>query len=249
MVQSIAEQDKKLLKHMKEQKEIIEEKKTELVAQRSSLSAAKTKLDSRKKDLEIATREKELLMSKLQKDVDSYEAEYDKLNEFAASIEGQILKLQAEQRAREEAAKQNGTGGQNNSPAPTTGNMMWPVPSSGRVSSYFGYRIHPIFHIKKMHTGIDIPASSGSNVVAASSGTVIHSGWLGSYGNVVMVDHGGGIVTLYAHNSSTVAGVGQSVNKGTVISKIGSTGNSTGPHLHFEVRKNGKYIDPLPWVR
>lgn len=259
MVQAIAEQDKILLKHMKDQKDIIEEKKKELEGQRASLSAVKTKLESRRKDLEIATRDKEILMSRLQKDVESYEKEYDKLNDFASEIEGQIVRLQAEQRAKEEAARaaqQQSSGGSSSgsssgstSSAPSTGRMMWPVPSSGRVSSYFGYRIHPIFHTKKMHTGIDIPASSGSNVLAASSGTVIHSGWFGGYGNVVMVDHGGGIVTLYAHNSSLVVGVGQSVSKGSVISKIGSTGNSTGPHLHFEVRQNGKYIDPLPWVR
>ncbi len=127
--------------------------------------------------------------------------------------------------------------------------MTWPAPGNGRVSSPFGYRIHPIFHTKKLHTGIDIPASTGSSIVAASSGTVIHSGWLGGYGNVVMIDHGGGIVTLYAHNSSLTVSKGQSVSRGSLIAKAGSTGNSTGPHLHFEVRQNGKYIDPLPWVR
>lgn len=264
MVQAIAEQDKELLKVMKEQKDIIEENKKELESQRASLAAAKTKLKSRKKDLETATRSKKVLMTKLQKDVDSFEKEYDKLNNFAVEIEDKIVKLQEEQRAKEAAKQQkpSNQGSSGNSGAssgssssgstsstPTSGRMTWPIPGHGRVSSYFGYRIHPIFHTKKMHTGIDIPAPSGSSVVAASSGTVIHSGWLGSYGNVVMIDHGGGIVTLYAHNSSTVARKGQSVGKGTVIARVGSTGNSTGPHSHFEVRKNGKYIDPLPWVR
>lgn len=264
MVQAIAEQDKELLTVMKEQKEIIEEKKVELEAQRASLSATKTKLESRKKDLQTATREKNVLMLRLQKNINEFEKEYDKLNDFAAGIEGKILKLQEEQRAREEAKRReaaakdsssssgsssNSSNSSSSSGAYTGGRMAWPVPSASSVSSYFGYRIHPIFHTKKLHTGIDIPASSGSNVIAASGGTVIFAGWLGGYGNAIMVDHGGGIVTLYGHNSSLVSGVGQSVGKGTVIAKVGSTGNSTGPHSHFEVRQNGKYIDPLPWVR
>lgn len=276
MVQAIAEEDKKLLKIMKEQKEIIEEKKVELAGQRASLTATKTKLESRKKDLQAATRQKQDLMSRLQKDVATFEKEYDKLNEFADSIGDKILKLQDEQRKREEAqraaaeakrreeeAKKNeasnskpssgssssGSSSGDSSGSYVGGKMAWPVPSSGRISSYFGWRIHPIFHTKKLHTGLDIAAPAGVNVVAASSGTVIYSGWLGSYGNTVMIDHGGGMVTLYAHNSSTVVRVGQSVGTGAVIAKIGSTGNSTGPHLHFEVRKNGEYIDPLPWIR
>ncbi len=255
MVQAIAKQDKELLQEMKEQKEIIEEKKLELETQRASLSTAKIKLESRKKDLKAATREKEELMARLQKDLAEFEREYDKLNDFAAGIEGKILRLQEEQRARELAQQVNrnpgstGSSSGGSSVSYTGGRMAWPVPSSGSISSYFGYRIHPIFNTKKLHTGIDIPASSGSNVIAASAGTVIYNGWFGGYGNTVMVDHGGGIVTLYAHNSTVVVGVGQSVGKGTVIAKIGSTGNSTGPHCHFEVRQNGKYIDPLPWVR
>lgn len=280
MVQAIAEQDKELLRVMKEQKEIIEEKKAELAGQRASLSATKTKLESRKKDLQTATRQKQDLMSRLQKDVATFEQEYDKLNDFAKSVGDKILKLQDEQRQREEAqraaadakrreeeAKKNAASNtkpsnnqpsnnqpSNNQPSDSSsssvgGKMAWPVPSTGRISSYFGYRIHPIFHTKKLHTGIDIPAPAGANVIAASNGTVIYSGWLGSYGNTVMIDHGGGIVTLYAHNSSTVVSVGQSVGRGTSIAKVGSTGNSTGPHLHFEVRKNGEYIDPLPWIR
>nr|WP_300003852.1 peptidoglycan DD-metalloendopeptidase family protein [Tissierella sp.] len=279
MVKFIAEQDKELLQIMKEQKEIIEEKKVELAAQRASLSAVKTKLESRKKDLETATRQKQDLMSRLQKDVATFEKEYDKLNDFAKSVGDQILKLQEEQRLREEAriraeakskaeaerklaeakrkeeaasnsgsSSSGSTSGSSSSPN-VGGKMTWPVPSSSRISSYFGYRIHPIFHTKKLHTGLDIPAPAGANVVAATSGTVIYSGWLGSYGNTVMIDHGGGIVTLYGHNSSTTVSVGQSVGTGSVIAKVGSTGNSTGPHSHFEVRQNGEYIDPLPWVR
>ena len=99
-----------------------------------------------------------------------------------------------------------------------------------------------------MHTGIDIGAKAGTNVLAANNGTVIKAGWNNSYGNVVMVDHGGGIVTLYAHNSKLLVKTGDVVAKGQTIALVGSTGNSTGPHIHFEVRVNGEYKNPRDWL-
>lgn len=129
------------------------------------------------------------------------------------------------------------------------GEMMWPVPGHFTISSPFGHRIHPITMNPSTHTGIDIQAPMGASVLAAQTGTVIHSNWLGSYGKTIMIDHGGGYVTLYAHNSELAVKVGDVVRKGDQIALIGSTGFSTGPHLHFEVRINGEYVDPLPYVR
>jgi len=126
--------------------------------------------------------------------------------------------------------------------------MTWPAPGYTRVTSPFGYRIHPILKTKKLHTGIDVGIALGKDIVAAQSGTVIYSDWLGGYGKVIMIDHGGGIVTLYAHNSKLVVSEGDKVKRGQVVSKCGSTGMSTGPHLHFEVRENGKYVDPIKYV-
>jgi murein DD-endopeptidase MepM/ murein hydrolase activator NlpD len=126
------------------------------------------------------------------------------------------------------------------------GIMTWPV--KGRISSPFGYRIHPILKTKELHTGLDIAAASGTTVVAANSGTVIKAGWNNSYGNLLMIDHGGGIVTLYAHNSSLLVKTGDVVSQGQAVSKVGSTGMSTGPHLHFEVRVNGQYKNPMDWL-
>lgn len=231
MVQSIAEHDKKLLEYIKNQRDEIEQKKTTLEAQRASVEASKAKLESRRKQLEEVSREKSSLMTRLKADTEALEREYDKLNNYAKEIESKILQMQS-----------TGT-------TYSGGVMQWPLPSSSRITSRFGYRNHPVLKRKKLHTGLDIGARSGSTVVAASSGTVIHSGWLGSYGKTIMIDHGGGIVTLYAHNSSLVVSKGQSVSRGQTISKVGSTGMSTGPHLHFEVRKNGKYVDPLGWVK
>ncbi len=231
MIQSVANYDVELLKYMKEQRDIIERKKTQLQAQRASVEATKSKLDARKADLDKATRAKEVLMSQLEKDLKEAEQQYDELNKLAKDIESQIVKLQ-----RVEGPYSGGA-------------MNWPVPGNTRISSYFGYRIHPIFKTKKLHTGIDIPASTGTTVVAAADGVVIFAGTLGGYGNTIMIDHGGGIVTLYGHNSSLTVSEGTQVSRGSAIAKVGSTGFSTGPHVHFEVRKNGSYVDPIPWLK
>lgn len=131
----------------------------------------------------------------------------------------------------------------------TGGVMYWPVPGYSRISSYYGYRIHPIFKKRQLHTGIDIPANRGQTVIAAKEGTVVFSGTKGGYGSTVIVNHGGEISTLYAHNSRLLVKRGDVVEKGQAIARVGNTGNSTGPHLHFEVRKNNVAVDPLPWLR
>lgn len=231
MIQSITDHDKELINFMKEQKDIVDNKKNELQGQRASVEVTKSKLESRKNDLIKATREKEDLMAALQMDIKAAEIAYDKATQEYKDLGAKILKMQ------QETGPYSG------------GKMLWPVPSSGRITSYYGYRIHPIFKSKKLHTGLDIGAPAGTSIVAASDGTVIYSDWFGSYGKAVLIDHGGGIVTLYAHNSVLTVSKGQRVKRGNTIAKAGSTGNSTGPHLHFEVRKNGAYVDPLPWVK
>ena len=126
--------------------------------------------------------------------------------------------------------------------------MQWPVPSSSRITSYYGGRIDPINGSQSGHLGMDIAAPQGTPIVAANDGVVILSQWNGSYGNCVMIDHGGGIVTLYGHISQLIAGVGQVVSRGQTIALVGSTGRSTGPHCHFEVRINGATTDPLNYL-
>lgn len=123
---------------------------------------------------------------------------------------------------------------------------VWPLKSA--VSSKYGWRIDPITSEKRFHSGIDIAAEKGAEIKAAMSGTVIMSGNMEDYGNVVAVDHGQGVVTIYAHNEKNLVKVGDQVEKGAPIASVGSTGRSTGPHLHFEVRKNGENIDPLKFI-
>ena len=131
-------------------------------------------------------------------------------------------------------------------PASNSGAMTWPI--TGPITSEFGWRTHPIFGGQRFHSGLDIGGDYGMEIHAAQRGVVSHAGWIDGYGNTVMIEHGGGIVTLYGHNESLAVSVGQVVNQGDVIAYCGSTGNSTGPHCHFEVRLNGEPVSPLDYL-
>ena len=114
--------------------------------------------------------------------------------------------------------------------------------------SPYGYRIHPILGYRKLHTGIDIAVGYGVPIHSSAAGTVIYAAWMGGYGNVIIVDHGDGLSTLYAHQSSLAVGNGTRVTRGQTVGYVGSTGFSTGPHLHFEVRVNGNPVDPMGYL-
>jgi murein DD-endopeptidase MepM/ murein hydrolase activator NlpD len=128
-------------------------------------------------------------------------------------------------------------------PAPVSAGMTWPV--AGHITSYFGYRYHPILHFTRFHAGVDFGASWGSPIVAAADGQIAAAGWAGGYGRQVRIAHGGGLVTSYSHMSSIVASPGSYVRAGQVIGYVGSSGLSTGPHLHYEVLRSGVPVNPL----
>ena len=128
------------------------------------------------------------------------------------------------------------------------GTMIWPTPGYTTITSYFGMRTHPITGIYKLHTGVDIGAPYGASFVASNDGVVIKAEYNTAYGNMVMIDHGGGVITLYAHGSEILVSVGDTVTQGTAVLKVGSTGYSTGAHAHFEIRIDGEYVDPLDYV-
>ena len=224
----ISKNDKQLLEEIDQLKQDVEYKKTMKLDEKDGLVARadqkKDRISSLKAsraeiDAQISQNKSE--MEKLEKQEDSLVAESNRL----ASVIKNLSK---------KGKKYSG------------GTMKWPVPSSYNVTSAFGMRRHPILKKNKMHTGIDIGASKGVSIVAANSGTVIVAGNSGNgYGNMVVIDHGGGITTLYAHASKLLVKVGDEVKSGEVIAKVGSTGLSTGPHLHFEVRVNGAVKNPL----
>ena len=120
--------------------------------------------------------------------------------------------------------------------------------ASIRVSSPYGWRIHPIYGDRRLHTGVDLNATSGTSIRAAGDGVVVSAGWLGGYGNATIIDHGGGVATLYGHQSAILVREGQEVKRGQVIGRVGCTGSCTGPHLHYEVRINGNPVDPSPYL-
>ena len=199
--------------------------------------AAKAELAKNIKLEKVA--KQQALIDRMNSDKEVFDRQYDE--KMAASAE--ITKLIEQKRYREQVAAMQSqyTGNVSGS-----GTMIWPV--SGEITSPFGWRTHPIFGSQIFHSGIDIGAEYGTPIVAAQNGIVIEAGWIGGYGNTVMIDHGGGVVSLYGHNQSLAVDVGQSVSQGQVVSYCGSTGNSTGPHCHFEVRLNGEPVSPYNYL-
>lgn len=185
------------------------------------------RLDGLKADAAAAAAQAQALMDDINVQIQDFEEHKQGLEADAAALE-------------KELAARPVTGEK------PSGKLMRPVP--GSVTSGFGYRIHPIFGTKKLHTGWDFHASYGDPIHAAADGVVVSAGPRGGYGNAVVIDHGGGMATLYAHQSKVAVSSGQHVSKGQVIGYVGCTGYCTGPHLHFEVRINGRPVDPTPYM-
>jgi len=178
-------------------------------------------------------------------------------SDLLASVQGQrqsvasyVVELEGSTRELEDRLRQVVMSQQAIPPAAgrVRGTGRYVFPTDGPLTSWFGYRVHPIFGTLRFHSGVDIAAAGGCPIRAADSGTVIHAGWMGGYGNCLIIDHGGGYSTLYAHCSTLYAGYGQAVRQGQTVAAVGSTGYSTGPHLHFEVRINGDPVDPAGFL-
>ena len=166
-------------------------------------------------------------------------------------FEGQARELEAQSNAIAESLgrRQSSSSSSSASASSSSGSGRLGAPlASVRISSSFGWRIHPIFGSRRLHTGADLSASSGTPIRAAADGTVVSAGWLGGYGNATIIDHGGGLATLYGHQSALLVREGQDVERGQVIGRVGCTGTCTGPHLHYEVRINGNPVDPAPYL-
>ena len=216
----------------------LEEKQARLKLEQSRLEEELGETILVMKDLEERLLQEEGLLQELEGSIASTQADIDRM----------VAELEAERKRREEAAAASGGGGGGGSSVAAAGDFSWPCPSTTYVTSPYGPRYHPVTGLfQSTHTGLDIGASWGSAIACAGSGTVSFSGVKGGYGNCVMVDHGGGVYTLYAHMSSIAVSSGTSVSSGDTLGYVGDTGLTSGPHLHFEIRIDGACVDPAPY--
>lgn len=247
--EQIMEQDKSNIAAVQANKRLAEEKLAELEETKAQIADIKSSKEAQEAEFAQQSAEKAEIVASLEEDEEYLEEQLAEMEKESANIEAEIQAYYAEQAAKATAEQESSDGGGNSTDtnittgAEGTGIMRWPVSVSGRISSNYGYRS------SGMHTGIDIACSYGTPVLAADSGTVILVKRLTySYGQYVVIDHGGSVSTLYAHMSAIYVSTGQSVSKGQQVGAVGSTGNSTGNHLHFEVRINGKHVSPWGYV-
>ncbi len=216
----------------------IEDYEKTLEADLREVEAVQEELESQKADLEDKVEEKETLKAQYESDIEVQTALVEKYEAEIEEIEAEIAKMQA-------AAATTSTTYYDTS---SSGAFAWPVPGYSRISSYFGPRTSPTAGASSNHKGIDIPCSTGTNIIASASGTVTISKYSSSAGYYIMIDHGGGVSTVYMHNSQLLVSVGQTVTQGQVIAKAGSTGYSTGSHCHFGIMINGSYVNPINYL-
>ena len=236
-VGDIMKADERIYKNLVLASEETNAAKDDLELTKQEAELEKARLEEKSTELTVQVQEASALIKSIEDAREAEEALYAAEAEEADRVQREINEKVEELRRQEAAAQAARVRG--------TGQLMWPVPSSGVVTSEFGVRLHPVYRVFRQHWGIDIMADYGANVVASDSGSIIISEYNSSYGNYIVIDHGNGFTTLYAHLSSRSVSVGAAVGKGQVIGYIGSTGVSTGPHLHFEVSVGGEKVDPL----
>ncbi len=233
VVTELASYDKELLDGVSEKKEIIEIANERLTENLEQLSIMKKSQITNSKILQNTKTLRENYIKKLSKQEQEIQAKIDEYKEAFEKVNKEILEV-----ALTQGLTTDYIGGV----------MAWPVPGYTKITSNYGMRTHPITGVYKLHTGVDISAPMGANFVAANDGIVTKAYYNSAYGNMVMIDHGGGISTLYAHGSKILVKAGQTVTRGEAILKVGSTGYSTGPHAHFEVRINGVVTNPIDYI-
>lgn len=224
----------------------------EIQNQKAQIEAKKAQLEKDKAHLDVLAAEAQ----KEQDAIAAKKAEQQRVLEQARANKSAAEQLERDlidrskqvQSLIQERLRQRETASSGSDESYTQGSGVMSWPCNGVITSPYGYRVHPIFGTTIYHSGMDIGVDYGTPIHAADSGTVIYSGWISGYGNAVIIDHGGGVQTLYGHNQSLNVSEGESVSKGSVIAYAGSTGNSTGPHCHFEVRVNGEPADPMAYL-
>jgi murein DD-endopeptidase MepM/ murein hydrolase activator NlpD len=213
--------------------------KQQVEQQKNQIALLAQQLLAQQFELQAQAQSEQELVERLRSDQSALEAAEAQLAQDSEDLTQLILQRVAEQRAKEAAAGRGSV--------VVRGTGLMSLPSDGPITSGFGWRMHPILGYERFHSGTDFGADYGSTIRAANTGTVIYAGWYGGYGNAVIIDHGNGITTLYGHSSELYVAEGQVVQRGQAIAAVGSTGLSTGPHLHFEVRKDGEPVDPMDY--
>jgi murein DD-endopeptidase MepM/ murein hydrolase activator NlpD len=230
-IKLLLDSDRKLIRNMQETALNVEQERVAMEAQKNEIALLTQKLAAQKSEMQLQASAQEVLVNRLQTERAAYEAAQQRLESDSQQISTLIQELTITQ-----------TQG-----AQGTGQMQLPI-SNAPISSGFGWRVHPIFGTSRLHTGIDFAVASGTPVGAADSGTVLLAGWYGGYGYTIVISHGSDLTTLYGHNSDLLVQQGQTVGKGEPVALSGSTGFSTGPHVHFEVRKGGVPVDPMGYM-
>jgi len=250
-VRAVAQFDRELLNNFERAEGDIEARVIDLARWTNLIEDLQFQYNRSLSDLEFTKQEKAVFFEKLAEDTAKFEevlAVLESERQMVESAFGDItaqLKKEESQIARQRAEEQHNArlALLNN----FDGQFAWPVPTHSRISSGFGMRNHPILRVNRMHHGIDIGAPAGTRLIAAAEGYVRFAGWSGGYGNTVIIDHGNSFSTLYAHNSRNRVKEGERVTRGQHIADIGSTGLSTGPHVHFEIRINNTAVDPMKY--
>ena len=250
LLKRVIRSDYNLILEIQKQKAAIEAKKAQLEEDKRQLDALAAEAEKTQKEIAAKKAEQQKVLDAAKSNKAAAAQMEQDLNAQLASvrnlIQQRLAAAEAARQAAQQASSDEGGGGSDDNYVQGTGAMGWPC--SGPITSPFGYRTHPIFGTTIFHAGIDIGVDYGTPIHAADSGVVVYSGWISGYGNTVIIDHGGGVSTLYGHNQSLAVSEGQSVSKGSVIAYAGSTGNSTGPHCHFEVDVNGSPVNPMGYL-
>lgn len=252
-IEMLSSYDTELLQSYKEQTELVKVTEENLEQDKATLQTARDGVATEQAAMQQLMDEKQAQVQSLtasigsqQQSIEQYEQQMAEQDAQIAALEEQVReeeKTLKEQQAAEAAAAAAAAGYQY-----TGGQFVWPAPSYTRITSPYGYRVHPIYGVTKFHSGIDMAAPMGSPILAAANGVVVGAAYNSSMGNYVMIDHGNGLFTVYMHSSQLEVSKGDTVTAGQEIAKVGSTGASTGPHLHFSVRKDGQYTDPSPYL-
>ncbi len=250
LLKRVIRSDYNLILEIQKQKAAIEAKKAQLEEDKRQLDALAAEAEKTQKEIAAKKAEQQKVLDAAKSNKAAAAQMEQDLNAQLASvrnlIQQRLAAAEAARQAAQQASSDEGGGGSDDNYVQGTGAMGWPC--SGPITSPFGYRTHPIFGTTIFHAGIDIGVDYGTPIHAADSGVVVYSGWISGYGNAVIIDHGGGVSTLYGHNQSLAVSEGQSVSKGSVVAYAGSTGNSTGPHCHFEVDVNGSPVNPMGYL-